>query len=134
MSLDAGQQKGTVLTKPLIMEGKNLHLNVDAPQGEVRAEILDAEGKQVLSGFSRGECIPVRGDSLNGGTEVEEIEFGCTSGQDRPPAVCAPRCTTVRVLGRKLTDSSKVRSFNGHKPLPHPEAFRPSMSEDLISP
>jgi hypothetical protein len=65
VSLDAGATEGTVLTKPLIMEGKNLYLNVEAPQGEVRAEILDGEGKKVLPGFSGQECIPVRGDSLN---------------------------------------------------------------------
>ena len=65
VSLDAGATEGSVLTKPLILEGKNLHLNVAAPQGEIRAEILDAEGQKVLSGFSRGECIPVQGDSLN---------------------------------------------------------------------
>jgi hypothetical protein len=47
------------------MEGRSLHLNIAAPQGEVRAEILDAEGKRVLSGFSRGECVPFTGDSLN---------------------------------------------------------------------
>jgi len=65
VSLDAGAAEGAVLTKPIVMEGKSLHLNVTALQGEVRAEILDAEGKQVLSGFSQRECIPVAGDSLN---------------------------------------------------------------------
>jgi len=65
VSLDAGATEGAILTKPIVMEGKSLHVNVTAPQGEVRAEILDAEGKKVLSGFSRGECVPVAGDSLN---------------------------------------------------------------------
>ena len=53
-----------IKTKPIVMEGKSLHLNMAALQGEIRAEILDAEGKKVLAGFSREECIPVRGDSL----------------------------------------------------------------------
>lgn len=65
VSLDAGATEGTVLTKPMIMDGKSLRLNVTAPQGQVRAEILDAEGKKVLAGFSREECIPIAGDSLN---------------------------------------------------------------------
>jgi hypothetical protein len=65
VSLDAGATEGAVLTKPIVMEGRSLHVNVTALQGEVRAQILDAEGKQVLSGFSQRECIPVEGDSLN---------------------------------------------------------------------
>ena len=70
-----------MLTKPLIMEGKKLHLNVEAPQGEVRAEILDAEGKQVLSGFSREECIPVRGDSLDGELKWKKSNLAALAGK-----------------------------------------------------
>jgi hypothetical protein len=65
VSLDAGATEGAILTKPIVMDGKSLHLNMAAPQGELRAEILDAEGTKVLAGFSREECIPVRGDSHN---------------------------------------------------------------------
>jgi len=81
VSLDAGATEGHVLTKPLIMEGKKLHLNVEAPQGEVRAEILDAEGKQVLSGFSREECIPVRGDSLDGELKWKKSNLAALAGK-----------------------------------------------------
>ena len=64
-----------------MMEGKSLHLNVDAPQGEVRGEILDAEGTQVLSGFSREECIPVRGDGLNVGLKWKKAEVSALAGK-----------------------------------------------------
>ena len=81
VSLDAGAAEGSVLTKPLIMDGKSLRLNVDAPQGEVRGEILDAEGKHVLSGFSREECIPVRGDSLNAELKWKKAEMSSLAGK-----------------------------------------------------
>jgi hypothetical protein len=63
------------------MEGKSLHLNVDTPQGGVQGEILDAEGKQVLSGFSREECIPVRGDSLDVELKWKKAEVSSLAGK-----------------------------------------------------
>jgi hypothetical protein len=81
VSLDAGVAEGSVLTRPLMMEGKSLHLNVDAPQGEVLGEILDAAGKQVLSGFSREECIPLREDSLNVELKWKKAEVSSLAGK-----------------------------------------------------
>ena len=65
VSLDAGEKEGVVLTKPMVIEGKTLHVNLDAPQGEVQAEILEEDGKEALAGFSLEESIPARGDSLD---------------------------------------------------------------------
>ena len=41
VSLDAGEVEGYVLTKPLKLEGRSLHVNLSAPGGELRAEILE---------------------------------------------------------------------------------------------
>lgn len=81
VSLDAGAKEGYVLTKPLIMEGKSLHLNVAAAQGEVRVEILDATGKRVLPGFSRSESIPVQGDRLNAELKWKRAEVSSLVGK-----------------------------------------------------
>ena len=40
-SLDAGDEEGTITTRPVMFTGKHLFVNVDAPRGELRVEILD---------------------------------------------------------------------------------------------
>jgi hypothetical protein len=52
ISLDAGGEEGTVLTQPFRLTGSMLCVNVDAPDGELRAEVLEEEGK-VLAASSR---------------------------------------------------------------------------------
>jgi hypothetical protein len=60
-SMNAGQTEGSLLTRPLQFRGKYLFVNVDAPQGELRVEVLDQEG-QVLSPFSRSNALPIQAD------------------------------------------------------------------------
>jgi len=55
--LAAGNQHGSVVTKPFLLEGKRLELNVDAKAGEVQLDVLAADGKPA-TGFS-GESSPV---------------------------------------------------------------------------
>lgn len=62
VSLDAGEKPGTLTTRPVRFGGKYLFVNVAAPQGELRVEVLDAAG-QVIPPFSAASCNPVRGDS-----------------------------------------------------------------------
>jgi hypothetical protein len=58
------EKVGQVTLKPLDLTGvKRLELNADAAGGEVRAEILDGEGKRVR-GFCREDAMVVTGDSL----------------------------------------------------------------------
>ena len=45
MSLDASQTPGTVVTKPFAMPGVKLFVNVDAREGSLHVEVLDAAGK-----------------------------------------------------------------------------------------
>ena len=71
VSLDAGETEGFVITKPLLIEGRTLHVNLAAPGGEVRAEFLDADGKKAFPGFSLEQSIPATGDSLD-----SELKWG----------------------------------------------------------
>lgn len=48
---EAGPKPGTILTRPFLLEGDRLELNVDARGGQVQIEVLDASG-QPLAGFS----------------------------------------------------------------------------------
>ena len=43
----AGDRVGTILTKPFRLEGSSLQVNVDARDGRVQVEILDAECKPI---------------------------------------------------------------------------------------
>ena len=61
-SLDAGSEGGTLTTRPLTFRGKHLFVNVAAPKGELRAEVLDVDGK-VVAPFTEGNCNPITGDA-----------------------------------------------------------------------
>jgi hypothetical protein len=53
---------GTLTTRPIRFTGRHLFVNVDAPEGELRAEVLDKEG-QLIAPFTTSDCVPVRADS-----------------------------------------------------------------------
>lgn len=59
ISLDAGNETGTLLTEPFAAPAGNLYVNVNAAQGELRAEVLDEDG-HVLA-----ESAPVTGDQMD---------------------------------------------------------------------
>jgi hypothetical protein len=52
VSLDAGEREGQLVTHPFTWEGSALHVNVDAPHGELRAEVLDRAGSVLASSAS----------------------------------------------------------------------------------
>jgi hypothetical protein len=60
-SLDAGSKEGTLMTRPVRFRGKHLFVNLDAPEGELRVEVLGREGK-VIAPLGKASCTPVRGD------------------------------------------------------------------------
>jgi hypothetical protein len=60
-SMDAGTQEGTLTTRPVRFGGRHCFVNVDAPKGELRVEVLDQAGKPVAP-FTRGNCAPIRAD------------------------------------------------------------------------
>ena len=58
-SLDTGDKPGTLTTRPVRFSGKQLFVNVAAPTGELRIEVLDEQGK-VIEPFSLGNSQPVK--------------------------------------------------------------------------
>ena len=64
VSLKGGVEWGSVLSRPLTVEAPELRLNADSWRGQVRAEILDADGSSI-PGYGRDECVPVVTDSID---------------------------------------------------------------------
>jgi hypothetical protein len=60
--MDANDKGGTLTTRPLSFKGKYLFVNVDAKDGELRAEILDKDGN-VIPSYTIQNCKPVKVDS-----------------------------------------------------------------------
>ncbi len=65
VSLKGGIEWGSVLTKPLRVEGNELHVNVDSWRGRFRAEVLDAEDGRPIAGYARDDSIPAVVDSID---------------------------------------------------------------------
>lgn len=61
-SLQAGPSVGSLTTRPVTFSGKHLFVNVAAPSGELRAEVLDADGKAIPP-FTRANSTALREDS-----------------------------------------------------------------------
>jgi hypothetical protein len=60
-SMDAGEAEGSLTTRPLRFSGRYLFVNVAAPRGALRAEVLDEQG-QPIAPFTADNCEPVRAD------------------------------------------------------------------------
>ncbi len=60
-SMDAGEAEGALTTRPVLFKGKHLFVNVAAPQGELRVEALDREGRPAAP-FTRENCDAIRAD------------------------------------------------------------------------
>lgn len=63
-SMQAGEKPATLTTRPVAFDGRHLHVNLAAPQGELRVEILDEAG-QVIPPYSAENCQPLTGDSTH---------------------------------------------------------------------
>lgn len=61
-SMDAGEKSGTLTTRTITFKGKHLFVNLDAPQGELRAEVLDESGN-VIAPFTAEKCAASTGNS-----------------------------------------------------------------------
>ncbi len=64
VSLDAGEQPGTILTKPFKLSGSKLLVNLDARRGELRVDMLDENGNVVA-----------RSESLTGDLLDEPVKW-----------------------------------------------------------
>ncbi len=60
-SMDAGDQEGTLTTRPVRFRGRRMFVNVDSAAGDLRVEILNNRGKVIVP-FARGDSVPVRAD------------------------------------------------------------------------
>ena len=76
-SMDAGEKMCTLTTRAVTFSGKRLFVNVAAPSGELRAEVLDEVGN-VIAPFAAARCVPVSVDST-----LHEIIWG--DGADLAP-------------------------------------------------
>lgn len=66
ISVHAGYQQGSFVTKPLTFSGNQLELNYStAGAGEIRVELQDADG-QPIPDYSLSDCDPVKGDAISG--------------------------------------------------------------------
>ena len=65
VSLHAGSTPGYAVTRPFVLAGSRLRANLEAPGGELRAEVLGERGRTPLEGFSLDESEPAGGDHLD---------------------------------------------------------------------
>ena len=63
VSVDAGDETGTVVTKPFLCEGDLLKINASARNGMVGVAVLDESGTQ-HQGYSRQDCALFDGDAI----------------------------------------------------------------------
>ncbi|MCD6351309.1 MAG: glycosyl hydrolase family 32 [Armatimonadetes bacterium] len=61
-SMDAGEREASLTTRPVRFSGAYLFVNVDAPRGELRVEVLGQDGRP-LPGFGREDCQALSTDS-----------------------------------------------------------------------
>lgn len=61
-SMDTDGNTGRLTTRPLVFNGKQLFVNVDAPNGILRAEVLDMDGNPIEP-FTLTNSIPYTGNS-----------------------------------------------------------------------
>ena len=78
-SMDAGKRGGTLTTRPLTFKGSHLFVNLDSSEGELRAEVLDEEGK-VIAPFTKENCEPVVGDQTHAAVRWQD-DLSKVSGQ-----------------------------------------------------
>jgi hypothetical protein len=65
VSLKGGIEPGSLVTEPMQIDARQLHVNIDAWRGQVRAEILESSEDRALAGFSLNDCIPASVDHVD---------------------------------------------------------------------
>ncbi len=60
--LEPSPAPDTLMTRPVTFSGKYLFVNLDAPDGSLRVEVLDRSGR-VIPAYAAAQAIPVHGDS-----------------------------------------------------------------------
>lgn len=56
---------GFVETRAVSFDGSRLFVNADASDGELRVEVVNERGREVLEGWTRDRCLSIQGDHLS---------------------------------------------------------------------
>jgi hypothetical protein len=81
VSLHAGQEGGELLTTPFVVDGTEIHLNVDASDGQATVEVLNSQGKPI-EGLKVGRpSEPVRGDHVDAAVRWPESDLAAWNGK-----------------------------------------------------
>lgn len=72
-SMESIREEGTLMTRPLQFSGKQLFVNTDCEQGELRVEVLDKNGK-VVEPFTKDNCVPIMVDKTLQRVEWKEAK------------------------------------------------------------
>jgi len=79
-SMDADSGGGTLTTRLVRFQGRHLFVNIEAPDGELRAEVIDQNG-QLIEPFTKDNCEPVRRDAVSQMVRWQEGNLGQLSGR-----------------------------------------------------
>ena len=79
-SMDAGDEDGTLTTRPVTFRGKHLFVNVAAEGGELRAEVLDEDGQVIAGADARQLRAGARGQHAGRG-DVEGADLARLAGK-----------------------------------------------------
>lgn len=79
-SMDAGEEVGTLTTRPIQFSGKHLFVNAAAKDGELIAEVLNERG-EVLKGFTKTDCVAVRADKTKQAVTWKTAELSIVAGK-----------------------------------------------------
>jgi hypothetical protein len=82
VSVNAGDEPGTLTTKPLVFLGDTLEVNADALGGSLTIEAIGADG-QVIEGFGAADCAPITTDSVRHVVKWQD-NLDCHQLQGRP--------------------------------------------------
>ena len=64
VSMAGGKGPGRLLTRPFVLEGRDLFVNAACePGGQISIAMLDGDGK-VLPGFGHTRCAPIDSDGI----------------------------------------------------------------------
>lgn len=93
-SMDADAGGGTLVTRSVKFSGSHLFVNVAAPRGELRAEVLDEQGA-VIAPFTAANCKPI--------TRADSTKLGLTWNGTADLSALAGRVVKLRFT---LTDGA----------------------------
>ena len=65
VSINGGDDHGTLTTRPLNLSGARLHIDADiSKNGEIMVAMLDRDGEPI-AGLDNSDCKPVKGNHIN---------------------------------------------------------------------